>query len=67
MISYIRNNYPEDFNDYIETPEFLALIDSNSWTEFTPYRVDMNARENYLNWQSVEKVYYVRGKTFFFF
>ena len=27
MITYLRNNYPEDFNDYIETSEFLALID----------------------------------------
>ena len=27
MIQYIRSNYPEDFNDYIESSEYLALID----------------------------------------
>ena len=27
MISYLRENYPEDFNDYIESSEYLALID----------------------------------------
>ena len=49
MISYIRNNYPEDFNDYIETSEFLALIDLIAFLgQNLSYRVDMNARENYL-------------------
>jgi hypothetical protein len=27
MISYLRENYPEDFNDYIESSEYVALID----------------------------------------
>ncbi len=27
MIQYLRDNYPEDFNDYIESSEYLALID----------------------------------------
>ena len=27
MIDYIRTYYPEDFNDYIESSEYLALID----------------------------------------
>ena len=27
MINYLRQNYPEDFNDYIESSEYLALID----------------------------------------
>ena len=27
MIDYIRQNYPEDYNDYIESSEYLALID----------------------------------------
>ena len=37
MITYLRNNYPEDFNDYIETSEFLALIDiiAVSYTHLT--------------------------------
>ena len=27
MIDYIKKYYPEDFNDYIESSEFIALID----------------------------------------
>ena len=25
MIQYLQNNYPEDFNDYIESSEYIAL------------------------------------------
>ena len=49
MITYLRNNYPEDFNDYIETSEYLALIDIIAFLgQNIAYRVDLNARENYL-------------------
>ena len=49
MISYLRTNYPEDFNDYIETSEYLALIDIIAFLgQNIAYRVDLNARENYL-------------------
>ena len=49
MITYLRNNYPEDFNDYIETSEFLALIDIIAFLgQNISYRVDLNARENFL-------------------
>ncbi len=49
MINYLRNNYPEDFNDYIETSEYLALIDLIAFLgQNIAYRVDLNARENYL-------------------
>lgn len=49
MITYLRNNYPEDFNDYIETSEYLALIDLIAFLgQNIAYRVDLNARENYL-------------------
>ena len=27
MVDYLRNYYPEDFNDYIESSEYVALID----------------------------------------
>ena len=27
MISYIRQNYPEDYKEYIESSEYLALND----------------------------------------
>jgi len=49
MISYLRENYPEDFNDYIESSEYLALIDLISFLgQNISYRIDLNARENYL-------------------
>ena len=49
MISYLRTNYPEDFNDYIESSEYLALIDLISFLgQNIAYRIDLNARENYL-------------------
>ena len=28
---YIQTNYPEDFNDWIESSEFVAIIDLLSW------------------------------------
>ena len=49
MISYIRQNYPEDFNDYIESSEYLALIDMIAFLgQSISFRVDLNARENFL-------------------
>ena len=49
MISYLRTNYPEDFNDYIESSEYLALIDMIAFLgQNIAFRVDLNARENFL-------------------
>lgn len=49
MIDYIKTYYPEDFNDYIESSEFIALIDLIAYvTQNISYRVDLNARENFL-------------------
>ena len=49
MITYLRTNYPEDFNDYVDTSEYLALIDMIAFLGQTiSYRVDLNARENFL-------------------
>jgi len=49
MINYLRENYPEDFNDYIESSEYLALIDLIAYLgQNLAFRVDLNARENYL-------------------
>ena len=47
MINYLRENYPEDFNDYIESSEYLALIDLIAYLgQNLAFRVDLNAREN---------------------
>jgi len=49
MINYLRNNYPEDFNDYIESSEYLALIDLIAFLgQSISYRIDLNARENFI-------------------
>jgi len=49
MINYIRENYPEDFNDYIESSEYLALIDLVAFLgQSISFRTDLNARENFL-------------------
>lgn len=49
MIDYIRTNYPEDFNDYIESSEYLALVDLIAFLgQSIAFRVDLNARENFL-------------------
>lgn len=50
MINYIRENYPEDFNDYIESSEYLALLDLVAFlSQSFSFRVDLNARENFLD------------------
>lgn len=49
MIDYIRTNYPEDFNDYIESSEYLALIDLIAFLgQSIAFRADLNARDNFL-------------------
>ena len=49
MITYLRTNYPEDFNDYIESSEYLALVDLIAFLgQSIAFRVDLNARENFL-------------------
>jgi hypothetical protein len=48
MVDYIRQNYPEDFNDYIESSEYLALLDVIAFLgQSISFRVDLNARENF--------------------
>lgn len=49
MVAYIRENYPEDFNDYIESSEYLALIDLIAFLgQSLAFRIDLNARDNFL-------------------
>jgi hypothetical protein len=49
MINYLRQNYPEDFNDYVESSEYLALIDLIAFLgQNLSFRIDLNARENFL-------------------
>ena len=49
MIQYLQNNYPEDFNDYIESSEYIALIDLIAYLgQNLSFRTDLNARENFI-------------------
>lgn len=49
VISYFRENYPEDFNDYIESSEYLALIDAIAFLgQSLSFRIDLASRENFI-------------------
>jgi len=49
MVDYLRTYYPEDYNDYIESSEFIALLDLISFMgQSISYRGDLNYRENFL-------------------
>ena len=49
IIAYLRENYPEDFNDYIESSEYLALIDAVAFLgQSLAFRVDLASRENFI-------------------
>lgn len=49
MISYLQENYPEDFNDFIESSEYIALVDLIAFVgQNLSFRIDLNARENFL-------------------
>lgn len=50
MIQYIRLNFPEDFNDWIESSEFIALVDLLAYLgQSLAFRMDINARENFID------------------
>jgi hypothetical protein len=49
IISYLRQNFPEDFNDYIESSEYLALVDAIAFIgQSLAFRIDLASRENFL-------------------
>lgn len=50
MIEYLRTYYPEDFNDFTESSEYIALIDLIAFMgQSLAFRADLNARENFLD------------------
>jgi len=49
FVDYIRQYYPESFNDYIESSEFIAMLDVVAFMgQAMSFRNDLNTRENYL-------------------
>jgi len=50
MIDYIKINYAEEFNDFTESSEFIALIDLIAFLgQSLAFRTDLNARENFID------------------
>jgi len=50
MIEYLRTYYPEDFNDFTESSEYVALIDLIAFLgQSLAFRTDLNARENFID------------------
>jgi hypothetical protein len=50
FIDYLRLYYPETFNDYIESSEFIALLDVMAFMgQALAFRTDLNTRENYID------------------
>lgn len=49
MREYLQANYPEDYNDWIESSEFMFLLELLAWLAGTlAFKTDINARENFL-------------------
>jgi len=49
MLAYLKENFPEDFNDYIESSEYLALIDLVAFVgQSLAFRIDLASRENFI-------------------
>jgi hypothetical protein len=50
FIDYLRLHYPETFNDYIESSEFIALLDVIAFMgQGLAFRNDLNTRENFID------------------
>lgn len=50
FIDYLRLYYPETFNDYTESSEFIALLDVIAFMgQGLAFRDDLNARENFID------------------
>ena len=50
MLSYLQKYNPENFNDYISSSEYVALINLIAYMgQAMSYRFDLNARESFLS------------------
>lgn len=50
FLDYVKNYYPEDFNDFIESSEYVALLDLIAFLgQNVSFRTDLNARENFID------------------
>ena len=50
LLDYMKLYFPETFNDYIESSEFVAIVEIFAYVaELMAYRLDINAHENFIS------------------
>ena len=50
LIEYVKLYFPESFNDFIESSEFIAILELFAYVaELLAYRYDLNATENFIS------------------
>lgn len=50
LLDYVKLYFPETFNDFIESSEFIAIIETFAYiAELLAYRIDINAHENFMS------------------
>jgi len=49
LVNHLRDNFPEEFNDWIASSEFIMKVEVLAWlSQNIAFRVDLNSRENFL-------------------
>ncbi len=49
IMNYLRTNYPEEFNEWLASSEFVTKVEILAWlSQNISFRVDLNTRENFL-------------------
>lgn len=50
LLDYVKLHFPETFNDFIESSEFIAIVETFAYiAELLAYRIDINAHENFIS------------------
>ena len=50
MVDYVQAKYPENYNDWVESSEFVALLDLIAqFGHNLAFRADLNTRNNFLS------------------
>lgn len=49
ILNHLRDNFPEEFNDWIASSEFVMKVEVLAWlSQNISFRIDLNTRENFL-------------------
>lgn len=50
LLDYVKLYFPETFNDFIESSEFIAIVEAFAYiAELLAYRIDINSHENFIS------------------